>query len=474
MAMNHPVPDYEITQTLGVTGLNRSNGYIHEEYHRNLTGKKAVKIYREMSDSSPIIGRWLLEQRLLIGSAVGGPEPVDDSQQARMIANHCRECIEDMEGPLRTVVGDMLSSAVYGYALLEKVYKIRGGEDAPLERMRSRFNDRRIGIYDLSPRSQDTIDRWEFDSSGRPIGAWQSAPPSYYTSLLPIDKLIHIKAGEQKRSPEGRSPLRNAYRPWWLWMTIEDLEAIGVEKDMAGMFVISVPPEYLSDSATAEQKATVRVFRDVVAQVRRGEHEGLVMPAKTDRNGNPTGFDHGLVQSGGRRPVDQHEIIKRLESRMAIALMADSSLVGMNGVGALSLQDAKDNLQSLMRKGLMGLMTDALNGVYREVTKLNGWPAELAPVHEFGEIESKPTGEELGGIASLLGAGGLTPGDQLEKYIRARLKIDDEVEPSIGQMQDALGAMNEADALGLDDMAAQRVLTEVQPITGENTIQGAA
>src|SRR4051812_23111461 len=51
---------------LGTTGLKRSAGYVDEEFLPQLRGRKAVQVYREMSDNSPIVGAELFAIKNLL------------------------------------------------------------------------------------------------------------------------------------------------------------------------------------------------------------------------------------------------------------------------------------------------------------------------------------------------------------------------------------------------------------------------
>jgi hypothetical protein len=71
----------------------------------------------------------------------------------------------------------------------------------------------------------------------------QIAPPYYQTrAVMPIEKLAAVPApGQYKGNPEGQSMLRTAYRPWFFKKRLEEFEAIGVERDLAGLPVAKVP-----------------------------------------------------------------------------------------------------------------------------------------------------------------------------------------------------------------------------------------
>ena len=44
---------------LGVTGLKRTGGYLDEEFLPQLRGRKAVQVYKEMSENEPLVGALL-------------------------------------------------------------------------------------------------------------------------------------------------------------------------------------------------------------------------------------------------------------------------------------------------------------------------------------------------------------------------------------------------------------------------------
>ena len=76
-----------ILAEVGDTGLQRFGGLIDEEWHQDLRGDKAIKIYREMADNDPVIGASLFVYEMLIRQATWRIEPADDSPLAQEIAD---------------------------------------------------------------------------------------------------------------------------------------------------------------------------------------------------------------------------------------------------------------------------------------------------------------------------------------------------------------------------------------------------
>jgi excisionase family DNA binding protein len=450
-------------RTPGLTGLKRWGGYVHDEWHPKLRGKKAIKTYREMSDNDAVLGSVGYSMRSYIEQASRDIEPKDDSPLAEQIAEHVRTCIDDMSMTPHEFISDVTSMIWAGYSIHGIYYKIRRGPDAPIPELRSDFNDGGVGWRKLPIRDQETIEEWQFQEDGGINGAIQMPPPDYRRIELPIDQHLLFRTVSNKNNPEGRSLYRNAWRSWWFLKRIQELEAIGVERDMAGVMVFYMPFEYLANDASSEQQQTVADFRKVVERARRGEHEGLVFPTDEDEDGK-TGFKLELLQSGGRRPMDVDAIIKRLESRIALSVLGEAVLLGMQGnVGSWSLASSKTHMFAVGVKSVMVSIEDVFNRfAIPRLVRYNGWPVELSPTLKFGDIESDESGELVTSLSTATTSGLITPDPEIEKYLRIRMGLPLGEEISFGQLQDAAGelAENETDeaAAAAGEVAAQDVI----------------
>jgi len=262
--------------------------------------------------------------------------------------------------------------------------------------------------------------RWEIDDEGGIQGLWQVAPPNFETSFIPIEKALLFRTETHKNNPEGRSILRNAYRSWYFLKRIQEIEAIGIERDLAGLPTMQVPLELLSTNATAAQKQVVDDFRDMIQRIRRDEYEGVVIPSETDFDGNPSGYKFSLLGAGGRRPVDVNEIVKRYESRLAMSVLGEFVLLGMDQVGSYSLSS---NKTALFSKAL-GTYLSSIASVFNDfaiprLLKLNGvTDPGLYPYIEFNDIETPDVQELAGALSGLTGSGLITPDDELERWLR--------------------------------------------------------
>jgi hypothetical protein len=217
---------------------------------------------------------------------------------------------------------------VFGWAACEIVYKIRSGMDTTNKSYYSEFDDKKIGWRRLPLRYQESRDSWKMDENGEVVAMNQySVVGNKPIVEIPIDKLMMFRTQSFKNNPQGRSILRNAYRPWFFKKRIEEIEGIGIERDLAGLPVAHVPPELLSSSATAEQKATLAAIKLLVKSIRRDEQEGIVFPLVYDEQGNKL-YELELLSTGGSRQFDTNAIITRHSKAIAMTVLADFIFLG--------------------------------------------------------------------------------------------------------------------------------------------------
>src|SRR5690606_11042540 len=355
------------TNELGRSGLKHFGGVLYEEFLPQLQGQRAWKVYREMAENSSIIGAMLFAVEALLRSVEWEIDPASQSPEDLEAAEFLAECKADMSHTWEDFISEVLSMLVYGWAYFEVVYKKRRG---PKGNPRSEFDDGRIGWRKFSFRSQDTLYRWELDDTGGIHGMWQYPIPTTPASndfkspsdvvYIPIEKALLFRTTSTKNSPEGRSILRNAYRAWYMSKRIEEIEAIGIERDLAGMPIARIPIELLDTNRSADQTSTFNYIKDVVTKVKRDQQEGIIWPKVLDENGNDL-FEFDLISTNSRRAFDTGSIIQRYHQEMAMTIMADFILLGHENVGSYALSSDKTELFAVALGAWLGMIQEVLN-----------------------------------------------------------------------------------------------------------------
>src|SRR5262245_27986927 len=397
-------------QEIGVTGLKRSGGYIQEEFLKVLVGHKGVRVFQEMSSNDPVVVAVLLAIEMLMRTVSWAVEPFSEAPDDQDRADFLSTCLfEDMSSSWEDTLVEILSFLTYGWSYHEIVYKRRGG-DVRDPTQRSKYSDGRIGIRKLPIRAQDSLLRWEFNSDDGNVTAMvQAGAPDYVAHTIPLEKALLFRTKIFKGNPEGWSIIRGAYLPWFRKTHVENFEAIGIERGLAGIPVAWVPPAVVT-GATPEDAANRDEWKRVVTNVRIDEQSGLVMPLAYDANGNKL-YDFSLLSTENARGVNTDSVVHRYDTRIAMSVLAQFVMLGTGGgrsgrTGSYALSADQSELFTLALNAWVSSMAGVFNAyLVPRLWKLNGFPTERL-AHLSPSRIRKVDLKELGTfIAELAGVG---------------------------------------------------------------------
>ena len=403
---------------LGKLGQNKYGGIFYEEFLPELRGKKGCEAYKEMADNDDIIGAILFAMEMLIRRVNWQVQPAGSTAADEKAAHFVESCLEDMEQSWTDTISEILSFLTYGWSYHEIVYKRRMGNQTD-GKLRSKYQDGLIGWRKLPLRAQESLYAWEYDENDNLIGMQQMAAPDYQVKTIPLDKALHFTTKSRKGNPEGRSILRNAYRDFYFKRRIQEIEGIGIERDLAGLPVLT-PPEGVDiwNREDPEAAAALSYAHSLVQNVRRDALEGVVLPY---------GWNFQLLSGGGKRQFDTGAIINRYDQRMAMSVLADFVFLGHESVGSFALSSDKTKLFATA----IGTFLDIICGVFNNqgiprLIDLNG--NAFAGISGYpklchGDIEQQNL-QELGNfLKDMTGAGILTPDEDLEQHIRTMAEL---------------------------------------------------
>lgn len=443
---------------LGVTGLKHWTGRVNEEWLNELKGYRNVSVIKEMRDNDPIVGAILYAVDMLIRQVVWKVEPFSDKPRHKKDAEFLESCMYDMSQEWTKLLSEILSFLPFGFSFHEIVYKVRNGQIQNNPGKSSQYDDGKIGWRKIPIRSQDTLDRWIFDDNGDPHAFVQQLWHQDTTVrqnkagvggliTIPFTRGLLFRTTSYKGNPQGRSILRNAYRPWYFKKRIEEVEGIGIERDLAGLPVMRVPAKIMSSAATAEEQAIYNACKEIVTNIRRDEQEGIIIPGDVDTNGNQI-YDLKLLSTGGQRQFDTNAIVGRYDQRIAMTVLADFVLLGHEKVGSFALSSSKTSLFATA----IGAWLDEIKAVFNRhaiprLFALNGNVTNEIPMLDYGDIES-PDLTALGGfIREMAGAGAnLFPDGDLENHLRGLANLPKKPEKILESEQRAREASAETEA----------------------------
>lgn len=407
---------------IGTSGLNHYGGTISEEFLRQLAGIKGIKTFAEMRDNDDTVGAMLFIIDKLLRNVEWTVEAASQDKAALNVAEFVEQCRGDMEHSWGDFISEVLSMLVFGWSTHEIVYKYRSGYDNDHPSYHSQYDDNKIGWRKLPIRSQESLHDWEINDSGDVV-AMNQLPPLGSIRRIHADKMLLFRTQSYKNNPMGRSILRNAYRPWFFKKRIEEIEGIGIERDLAGLPVAYVPAELLSPSATTDQQASLAAIRKLVTSIRRDQQEGVVFPLVYDEQGNKL-YDLTLMSTGGTRQFDTNTIITRYSKSIAMTVLADFIFLGQTKVGSYALSSDKTDMFSAGLGAWLHAIADVLNRqAIPKLMKLNGYDRKLWPKLVPSDIEKEDVTKFCDNVYKLVGVGALMPDDTVDAKIRTLLGL---------------------------------------------------
>lgn len=408
---------------LGYTGLQRTFGTINEEFLLELKGLRGIKVYKEMRDNDDVVGAILFTIDMLLRGVKWQAEPEDETVPEDLeAAEFIETVVDDMKGTWTDFISEVLTMLPFGWSYFEKVFKLRTGEDGTYP---SKHSDGLIGWHKLASRGQETLERWVFDDTGDLLGMKQQpnlgnlgagGGGANAGAFLPIEKSFLFRTVIRKNNPEGRSVLRNAYRPWYFKKNIEQIEGIGIERDLAGLPVMYVPPEVLNAKPGTQEASLLEGLKKVIRNVRRDEQEGVIFPLVYDKLGNEL-YKFELMSTAGSRQFDTTKVKANYSRGIATTVLADFILIGHDKVGSFALASSKTKLFAVALGGWLDSIQETINrnGI-DQLLRMNNMKGRCKLKH--GDIETRDLKEIADYVQKLAASGALLPDDNLENKLR--------------------------------------------------------
>lgn len=322
---------------LGRSGLKHWAGYISEEFLVELRGLRAYKIYDEMRRNEPTVAGLLTAIEGIIQHVHWEARPDDDGNGADLAAaEFVNKALHRIDRPIDEVMSDVCTMFPFGWALLEVTYK---------------YQDGRVWWDSIDLLGQDSLFIWGFDDRSKVVEFIQRPAPTYEEIHVPIKKCLLFRTKAEKGNPEGISMLRAAYKPYFYKKTIEEIEAMGAERDLLGIPVMDVP-----FGATAEEMAEAQ---SIVENIKNDDQAGVVLTGI----GPDAHQRFNLRLLTGQGSSGKVSYTDRLIARYAgeIAMVALAQFIALSQRGGYKLDSDIRDLFQVSVDNWMGKIADVWN-----------------------------------------------------------------------------------------------------------------
>lgn len=416
-------------KSVGAPGTAIYGGYlIEKEKDSDLKGQQKYITFSNNLTNVSIVGAGVRYFTNLVAKAEWSVEPADDSAAAEDMAEQVKEIMDDMTTPWHRVIRRAAMYVFYGFSVQEWTAK--------------RNEDGTVGMLDIEPRPQVTIERWDVDTSGTVLGVVQRNPQTQEEIYLPRTKCVYLVDDTLNDSPEGLGLFRHIAKACKTLQRYELLEAWGFETDLRGVPIARGPFTLLEQMVTTGQLTQTQVaslkqpMLDFIESHNRNPELGMLLDSQTytttDERGTPSTvrqWDVDLLQGSPGTAAEVAAAIERLNREIARVLGVEQLLLGSDSKGSHAL--AKDKTQQF------GLLVDATLKELKEVFErdfldplwtLNGWDPELKPSFKIEKIQYRDIEQITTALAELSRAA-LAPDDPATNEVRALLGLSDAPEP---------------------------------------------
>lgn len=454
---------------IGGIGLRQYGGQIAEEARRELRFPQACRTFAVMREDATISSALSLFEMMVSRVDWTIDLGIDPTPEKKARAQFLEECMHDMEHSWRQFIQEVTSAFTYGFSVHEKVYRYRFRSNG------SDYDDGKIGFRCLPVRSQDTIHKWLYSDDGRDlIGVQQNLAQVFeggdrYRNLLsstgtglidiPRKKFLLFRVDAKRDNPEGNSPLKAAYHAWKYRTIIEEQEAIGVTRDMNGMPTLYLPPRYLSEDASPNEKAIRAYYERVIRNIQMNEQSGLILPQQYDPESRQPLFKFELMSTSGGKMYNTDEIIKRWDNKILMVLFADMLKMGQDQVGSYSLAGAKTNIMAMAIESRLQEIQDVLNNdLIPQLFALNKdfTPRKDLPKLQYGDLDEVDLDEFSKAIQRIGSVGGLERDREVMNKIRKALKINPRPDDEKVDEDNIMGGQSQAGKAGVGNGASNK------------------
>lgn len=378
---------------VGALALRVFNGVTQDELRRELNWPNSITTYKQMSDHSAINAPLTLFSNIIAKATWVYKPPENATEEEKNQVKIINQMMGDMEHSWGDFIQDVLSSNVFGFCVNEKVYRKRYKANG------SMYDDGIIGWKKLPIRVQESISKFIFSEDGNDvIGVQQnlSAINDIYNRFsrksnlinIPRSKFLLFRTGKHRGDPFGKSPLRDAYLAWRFLTQLEELEALGVAKDLNGIPVLRLPPQVLSADGSPENQDQRLYFENAIRNLQVGEQMGIILPALYDEQGKSL-YDIELLSTDGKKNFDLNKIKEYYRGLIFISLFADILLQGNANTGSFALGSIKNSLSGAYAERLISNIAEVIqNDLIRQTYEINSWPTDRMGKLDFDNLDN--------------------------------------------------------------------------------------
>jgi LAGLIDADG-like domain len=232
------------------------------------------------------------------------------------------------------------------------------------------------------------------------------------TVCIEVDSPSHLFLAGEGAVPTHNSLLRNVYRTWFFKRRIEEVEGIGIERDLCGIPVLYSSMEALQAMGGMDEA------KKMVTNIRIDDQAGVVLPLAYDEKGNSL-VKLELLKAAGSKQTNAGATINRYNQDILNTVLAGFVQLGQTPTGSRSMHMSATEIFSLAISAYMDEVASVMNRIaVTRLFQLNKFPLDMCPRIVPGEIGVRDIEELAQSIQQLSMAGFSFIDTPTQDYVR--------------------------------------------------------
>lgn len=384
-------PSYD---EIGYSGNTSYGSMLRMDYNPKLRNQLGFRMYDQMRRSDGQVSMALKAVKAPVLAARWYMQPASQSKNDKKIAKYIWDNLTKwMSVSFPQFLTEVLSFIDFGVYGFEKVFDVH--QSGPNQGM--------IYWRKFAPRHPLDLQHWDYDAHGGPTGGYFYGDSSSSQAVfIPIEKMLVFVNEREGGSLDGRSALRPAYKHWYYKENLYKVDAIQKERHGIGIPVIKLPPGY----KPADKIAADNLGRNL----RVNEKAHVTLPPLWELQFAKL---EGLL-TDCMASISHHDTM--IARTVAAFFMTDTPGAGVQDPEALFLKGTRF-VAEVIRDVINKWATPELCGY--------NWPK----VEEYPELRVRRIGDTQDwrqisfAIRNFIGAGVITPDDNLEAYFRDEMDL---------------------------------------------------
>lgn len=414
-------------RTRGITGTQISGGVITgKEQNPQLTGLNWVQEAEEMLRTDPIVRRsWHMLRQTLLSATWRFQPAIEGDEIAEELARFANECwgFDGYSGQMSISWEDQLAYLFefvpLGYRYAEEIYKVGPDSKGSVKVWLSHYADREPSAHQ----------KWLSRDAQQLDGVIQNTVGITYTpEPIPANKLLLLTLNKTGSNFEGIGMLRPV---WWWWRTkqrVSNLMCVGLDR-------WAVPtPKITINRAEAESIGLTDGDIDSMVNDAEAQAQAFVSAEQSYLVENPAVKFETYAAAPNLYADGPINIITKCDAQISSAFLSQFADLGTTDTGARSVGEIHHTVFRRAAINLCDIVAGAVSGVDRRgggtIGRLIRWnygcvdPSMLPRLAHTG-LDTDDLAESMSALPALVQSGLLTPDDELERAIRARLGAGD-------------------------------------------------